>query len=81
MATLQDVQDQHDRMHIMVKLFGASREWLQNANDVLRRAGEVFMEERGISKEKAMQLPMNTILGPKAEAAYREFKSLLDTTS
>jgi len=79
MATMKDVYDSMKREDVNWKLYGATAEWKQKVFQAGRKTGDAICEERGISKEQAASLPPETELGPKAQAAYEELVSLIDT--
>lgn len=77
MATMRDVNE------VTNALLGAGRGYrVTNAqarviNARITALGYAIQEEQGCAPGQIVELPDDTVLGPKAEAAFRAFQDLL----
>jgi len=78
MATLKDVYETIRGHNVSWMILGVTGEWKQTIYDAGRKIGDAVVEDLGISKEQAESLPPETVLGPKAEAAYKGLVTLID---
>ncbi|MBU0530940.1 hypothetical protein KJ910_00370 [Patescibacteria group bacterium] len=81
MTTIKDATELIGNMEYSSALFGATEEWVRQVRDMTLVIGTSIMEEQGLSREQASQLPPETELGPKAEAAYQQLKSFYNTST
>ena len=79
MATLKDVKEKFQAEVVCWNLYGATAEWQQKVRAAFRLVGQAIMKEQNVGIEHAHQLPPETQLGPKAEAAFQAFRALLES--
>ena len=73
MVTLKEVIDKGVAVKQAVRLFGAVAEFLQENEQLFQAIGEAICQEQGVSPDEALMLPKDTVLGPEAEARFREW--------
>lgn len=80
MATLEYIYELRGWAIDIVVYRESIAEWQQDFDLKIRKIGEAVAEDRGITLEKAGQLPLDTKLCPSAETAFREFCLFLEYT-
>ncbi len=73
MSTIRELFEAVHTVKTKVDLWGATGEFNRRFQMLTQAVGQAIMEERGISDDEALQLPMETVLGPKAQAAFENF--------
>lgn len=74
-TTLGDVLKYIEEKVVYIKLFGATGKYLEGFNQHCQALGVVIAEEQGVTKEEALELPPNTLLGERACERFDELQT------
>jgi len=77
MATVQDVINKMTSIHSCAKLFGYAADFPEKHDRIVGEIRQAIMEEQSVDEEQFQNVPMETPLGAKAEAAFQELCALL----
>lgn len=79
MTTLGEVKLKYAMQLEKWELFGCTADAARQIKNEFAKVGSVFMQEMKVTPEDAVNLPDETVLGLKVEAAYEDFKKLTNS--